>query len=286
MTNASQQPVSTGDYRRIADAIHWIDEHIDEQPTSGEMASAAGLSDAYFSRLFRRWAGIAPGRYLKHRTELTAARALATGASVLEAALTSGLSGPGRLHDLMVSVDAMSPGEYKSGGAGLTLRYGTGVTPFGHVFVLVSARGIVELSFVDAADVADVIAAARQRWPAADFEPLAETDTLLRQVFFGRQGEITLNPAGTNFQIKVWRALLGVPTGEATSYGAVATALGAPAGARAVGNAVGANNIAFLIPCHRVLRANGALGNYRWGAPRKRTMLAWEHCRQLASAAD
>ena len=286
MTNVSQQPLSTDDYRRIADAIHWIDEHIDEQPTSGEMASAAGLSDAYFSRLFRRWAGIAPGRYLKHRTELTAARALATGASVLDAALTSGLSGPGRLHDLMVSVDAMSPGEYKSGGAGLTLRYGTGVTPFGQAFVLVSARGIVELTFIDAADVGDGIAAARQRWSAANFEPLADTAALLRRVFFGGAGEITLNPVGTNFQIKVWRALLGVPAGEPTSYGAVATALGAPKGARAVGNAVGANNIAFLIPCHRVLRANGALGDYRWGAPRKRAILAWEHCRQLASAAD
>ncbi|MEL7538565.1 MAG: bifunctional helix-turn-helix domain-containing protein/methylated-DNA--[protein]-cysteine S-methyltransferase [Pseudomonadota bacterium] len=271
------------DYQRIAAAIRWIDTHASEQPSSADIAAAAGLSEAHFSRLFRRWAGIAPGRYLKHRTLLAARAALDRGATVLDAALDSGLSGPGRLHDLFVSIDALSPGEYKQGGAGLLLRFGEAKTPFGPVFLLRSARGIVELGFCGARSANAMLDDAAMRWHAAEFMPDETAQATVDQAFFGDQTGLVLNPVGTNFQLKVWQALLTIPPGAAFSYADVATLLGKPSASRAVGNAVGANPIAFLIPCHRVLRANGGLGGYRWGPERKSIMHAWEHCQALAT---
>ena len=282
MTTTNLARSGSDDYIRIAKAIRWIDEHAIEQPSSREIAAAAGLSEAHFSRMFRRWAGIAPGRYLKHRTQLAARAALDAGASVFDAALDSGLSGPSRLHDLFVTIDAMSPGEYKSAGAGLTLRWGIGATPFGQVFVVTSHRGIVELGFCD--DTRDAFAAARERWHQANFVELDTTQALIDQIFFGGGERIALNPAGTNFQLRVWRALLSIPAGSTACYGDIACNIDRPSAARAVGNAIGANPVAFLIPCHRVLRTSGALGGYRWGPLRKQTILAWEQCRSLARA--
>ena len=283
MNEPEQTFPGAGDYERIATAIAWIDRHAVDQPTSADIAAAAGLSEAHFARMFRRWAGIAPGRYLKHRTQLAAAAALERGASVFDAALDSGLSGPGRLHDLFVTIEAMSPGEYKSGGSGLTLQYGSATTPFGTAFVLTSPRGIVELGFTDATGAETAQHTARERWYGAEFVPLRRTADLLQRVFSRDSGPLPLNPAGTNFQIQVWRALLRVPPGETSYYGDVAADIGRPSAARAVGNAIGANPVAFLIPCHRVLRSGGALGGYRWGPERKQTMLAWEQCQALTT---
>ncbi|MEM8981679.1 MAG: bifunctional helix-turn-helix domain-containing protein/methylated-DNA--[protein]-cysteine S-methyltransferase [Pseudomonadota bacterium] len=283
-TTLSHARFSSADYERIATAIRWIDAHIEQQPETGQIAAAAGLSVAHFSRLFRRWAGISPGRYLKHRTLLQASHALDGGASVLEAALSSGLSGPSRLHDLFVSMEAMTPGEYKADAAGLDLAYDFAQSPFGDILVVRSDRGIVELQFVDSTGQQGALDALRARWPAARFTSNARAADDVVAALAGDRSTLQLCPRGTNFQLKVWRALLAIPEGATARYADVAASVGQPNAARAVGNAVGANPIAWLIPCHRVLRANGALGGYRWGPERKAVVLAWEQCQAVANS--
>ena len=264
-------------FRRIEKVIRHIDLHHADQPGLDELAEVAGLSVFHFSREFRRWAGLSPTRYLRTVALSVAKRELDERGSVLAAAWAAGLSGGGRLHDLFVNFEAVTPGEYKQGGAGMRLTHGLAQSPFGRIHAAVSPRGVVHLAFVDGSDAA-ALQDLKRRWPLAQFErDDAATAALARKIFSERSGRITLAPTGTNFQVKVWQALLELGARGPTSYSAIAAAIGQPAASRAVGQAVGANPVAWLIPCHRVLRRDGELGGYRWGVERKRAMLAWEH---------
>ena len=264
-------------YRRIEKVISHIDRHHERQPDLGELARVAGLSVFHFSREFRRWAGLSPTRYLRTLSLSAAKRELNERGSVLTAAWAAGLSGGGRLHDLFVQFDAVTPGEYKAGGAGMDLRYGFAASPFGRILAANSARGLAYLAFVDGSDER-ALAELTRRWPRARLErDDAAAAQVARQAFSGEGGRIRLAPVGTNFQVKVWQALLELGSRGPTSYGELAAAIGSPGASRAVGQAVGANPVAWLIPCHRVLRRDGELGGYHWGVERKRAMLAWEH---------
>jgi len=269
----------SANYRRIEKVISHIDRHHARQPGLDELARVAGLSVFHFSREFRRWAGLSPARYLRTISLSIAKRELDERGSVLAAAWAAGLSGGGRLHDLFVQFEAVTPGEYKEGGAGIRLRHGYAESPFGRVHAAISNRGLVHLAFVDGKEEA-AVGELRRRWPAAALDrDDAAVAALVRQVFVERSGKIVLAPGGTNFQVKVWQALLALGSRGPTSYSALAAAIGNPGASRAVGQAVGANPVAWLIPCHRVLRRDGSLGGYRWGVARKRAMLAWEHAR-------
>lgn len=268
-------------FRRIEKVIAHIDRHHEEQPGLEELARVAGLSVFHFSREFRRWAGLSPTRYLRTLTLDAAKRELDGRGSVLTAAWAAGLSGGGRLHDLFVQFEAVTPGEYKAGGAGLALTHGFADSPFGRVHAATSDRGLAWLAFVDGSE-ARAVAELERHFPRAR---LARSDSnasqIARRVFAERAGRIVLAPVGTNFQVKVWQALLELGSRGPTSYGELAAAIGSPGASRAVGQAVGANPVAWLIPCHRVLRRDGALGGYHWGVERKRAMLAWEHAAQM-----
>ncbi|HEY3450232.1 MAG TPA: methylated-DNA--[protein]-cysteine S-methyltransferase [Myxococcales bacterium] len=270
------------DYRRIEQAIRFLDEHRDGQPGLGEVAASAGLSESHFQRLFGRWAGISPKRYLQAATARRAKDLLEASRNVLDAAFGAGLSGPGRLHDLFVNVYAATPAQVRDGGAGLDVRYGFAPTPFGEALFGHTGRGLCALAFTE--DRAAALGELRERWPGAR---LTRDDTAARacgeRIFEAsrrsQKEPLTLHLVGTNFQLRVWEALLRVPFGAATSYEDLGERAGVPGSARAVGAAVGANAVGYVIPCHRVLRASGALGGYRWGVDRKRTILAWETAR-------
>lgn len=261
-------------YERVAKVIRLIESRPEDQPSLAELARAAGLSPSRFHRLFRRWAGVTPKAFLKFVTAERAKGLLRGSQDLLGASLELGLSGPGRLHDLFVTTQAVSPGEFKSGGAGLTLRWGFHETPFGTALFALSPRGLCHLAFVDGGRRA-ALADLRRRWPRAALTEDASGTRAVAREAFGR-GRVPVVLSGTPFQTRVWEALLRIPPGRAATYGQVARAVGRPRAVRAVGAAVGANPVAFLIPCHRVLREGGALGGYRWGIPRKRALLAWE----------
>ena len=268
------------DYARIAEAILYLDAHYQRQPSLDELAAHLHLSPYHLQRLFARWAGISPKRFIQFLTVEHAKHLLADSASLLDASLDSGLSGPGRLHDLFVSAEAVTPGEFKSGGLGLTIHYGRHASPFGACLLAVTERGICGLTFGDEGDDAG-LAALRVRWPAAHLvENPDATAPVLAQIF--PQGTalepkpVHLLLKGTNFQLKVWEALLRIPAGALTTYEEVAHAIGQPRAARAVGAAVGANALAYLIPCHRVIRKSGVVEGYRWGTVRKKAILGWE----------
>jgi AraC family transcriptional regulator of adaptative response/methylated-DNA-[protein]-cysteine methyltransferase len=270
----------TDDYHRIERAIRFLNEHAREQPNLDSVAAAAGLSAYHFQRLFRRWAGISPKRFVQFLTADHARALLARSHNMLDAAFASGLSGSGRLHDLMVNVYAATPGELRRGGDGLVVRYGFAPSPFGECLLAQTPRGICHLAFVDRgrrAALEDV----RERWPHARLvRAEAETGTLVRRLFAPAaprsRTPLALHLHGTNFQIRVWEALIRIPTGAAVSYEDLAQALKAPRATRAVASAVAANSVALLIPCHRVIRKHGAFGDYRWGTTRKQALLAWE----------
>ena len=271
------------DYARIEAAILYLEEHFRDQPGLGETAEAAGLSPHHFQRLFRRWAGISPKRFGQFLTLDYAKAQLEASASVLDTAYDAGLSGPSRLHDLFVTYEAMSPGAFKQGGDGVDIAYGVHPSPFGPCFVGQTERGICALGFADdhGSDASAVRAEFERRWPAARFhEDRAATEPVVAHTFDGRRaagsGPLRLAVCGTNFQLKVWEALLRIPPGRITSYHALAQTLGLPRSARAVGGAVAANPISYLIPCHRVIRRSGRISNYEWGPARKRVMLGWE----------
>jgi len=268
------------DFRRIARAIRFIDTHFREQPRLAEIAGSTGLSEFHFNRLFRRWAGVTPRQYLAFVTARAARGALGEDTSVLEAAYSVGLSGPGRLHDLLVTLDAVTPGELKTRGAGLEIRYGFSDTPFGSAMIASTARGVCHFGFEGRPQARAALAALAARWERARLTRSDEDAqrTALEIFGAGHGGDhtpIRLAVRGTNFQLKVWQALLEVGSDGPTTYRAVAQAAQVPGSERAVGNAVGANPVAWLIPCHNVLRADGSLGGYRWGEERKRAMLAW-----------
>jgi AraC family transcriptional regulator, regulatory protein of adaptative response / methylated-DNA-[protein]-cysteine methyltransferase len=264
---------------RIANAISYVADHYQEQPSLEEMAGAANLSPFHFQRVFKRWAGVTPKRFLQYVTLAHAKRLLVEDASVLDAALDTGLSGPSRLHDLFVTCEAMTPGEFKTLGYRLVIRWGLHDGPLGRVLLGVTDRGICWLSFV-AADEAAVIDEFQREWRGATLvRDQATTADCVRRGFElaerSRQ-PLPLLLRGTNFQIKVWEALLRIPFGQVVSYQAIADAVGQPRAARAVGAAVGRNNISWLIPCHRVILSTGLIHNYRWGAAQKRKLLTLE----------
>jgi AraC family transcriptional regulator of adaptative response/methylated-DNA-[protein]-cysteine methyltransferase len=272
-------------YRRIERVITHIDQHRERQPGLDELARVAGLSVFHFSREFRRWAGLSPARYLRTVALSAAKRELDDRGSVLTAAWAAGLSGGGRLHDLFVNFEAVTPGEYKAGGEGMRLSHGFATSPFGLIHAALSPRGLVHLAFVDGSE-SRAAAGLAGRWPRAALErDDAAVMSLARRIFVARRGRITLAPAGTNFQVRVWEALLELGARGPTSYSALAAAIGSPGASRAVGQAVGANPVAWLIPCHRVLRRDGELGGYRWGVERKRAMLAWEYAASVGARA-
>jgi AraC family transcriptional regulator of adaptative response/methylated-DNA-[protein]-cysteine methyltransferase len=267
------------DYRRIEDAIRYLESNAAARPDLEEVAGHAGLSKYHFQRLFRRWTGVSPKQFLQLLTVEHAKDLLRAGAPVLTTTWETGLSSPGRLHDLFVSVEAMTPGEYGSGGEELEIAWGVHDSPFGDALIGVTDRGICRLRFLDSGDDPEQDLAAE--WPGARLRQAPRrTAPLARQAFDASTRTVDtplpLLLRGTNFQVQVWRALLAIPAGSATTYGSLADALGHPRGARAVGTACGANRIAWLIPCHRVLRSSGALGGYAWRLERKRAMLAWE----------
>jgi AraC family transcriptional regulator, regulatory protein of adaptative response / methylated-DNA-[protein]-cysteine methyltransferase len=269
------------DYRRIAQAIAFMHLHHLSQPDLATVAQHIGLSEYHFQRLFTQWAGISPKRFWQYLTVEYAKSRIARSPSLLDLTLAIGLSSPGRLHDLFVGLEAMSPGEFKAGGAGLQIRYGIHDTPFGKALIATTARGVCNLHFLDTTDELSAERILRQSWSNADIicDPTATQplhDPIFNSSIATEQKPLTLLVKGTNFQIQVWRALLKVPFGEMTTYQTIAEAIDRPTASRAVGNAIGNNPIGYLIPCHRVIRASGALGGYRWGLERKTAILGWE----------
>jgi AraC family transcriptional regulator of adaptative response/methylated-DNA-[protein]-cysteine methyltransferase len=278
------------DYERIALVIRYLDQCHTEQPDLATLAQHVGLSQFHFHRLFSHWAAITPKDFLQCLTLAHAKELLRKGKSVLDAALISGLSGPGRLHDLCVTLEAASPGELKSGGEGWTIFAGFTDSPFGKCLVGESPRGICHLSFVESDEGEAEWAALQGSWPQARLHRDDSAASQLAGRVFERLARSPSRPAlrafvqGTAFQVRVWRALLQVPPGALVSYGRLAAALDQPHAARAVGTAVGQNPLAYLVPCHRVIRETGVVGDYRWGQVRKRAILAWENSPRFTAA--
>jgi AraC family transcriptional regulator of adaptative response/methylated-DNA-[protein]-cysteine methyltransferase len=270
------------DHRRVSDAISHLASRWRDPPSLTETAAFVGLGPHHFQRLFSRMTGVSPKRFTQALAADHAERMLADErASVLAAAVATGLSSPGRLHDLTMSVRAMTPGELRRGD-GLRIAWGVHETPFGACLVARTPRGVCELAFLEEGD--DPGAGLAARWPRATRTHEPElTAPVARRLSRAGEGPLGLHVRGTNFQIRVWRALLAIPPGRVSSYGEIAREIGRPSAARAVGRAVGSNPVSILIPCHRVLRAHGELGGYRWGLERKRALLAWE--RALAGGA-
>lgn len=270
------EPDAAALYARMEQAIHYLESHRHEQPDLEAVARRFDLSAGHFQRVFKRMAGISPKRFLQHTTLEEAKRLLRKQASILDVAYDVGLSGAGRLHDLFVQGAAVTPGTFKNGGEGLTVRYGVHPSPFGYAFLALTPHGICELELrTDAAEAYARVEPMRRRWPQAQLvEDAQATAAVVREVFGGKTHPLHLR--GTNFQLKVWQALLRIPEGALTDYSTVAMAVGAPRASRAVGSAVGDNPIHWLIPCHRVLRRDGGIGGYATGMARKQAMLAYE----------
>lgn len=281
----TEHKTSRTDYDVVEAAIKYLESQFADQPELADVARHVHLSEAHFQRVFRRWAGISPKRFLQFLTAEHARRLLTASASVLDASYAVGLSGGGRLHDLMINVHAATPGEIKSGGAGIQIVYGVHSSPFGDAFVAVTARGMCALAFISPGDPDLPLHELAKRWPNAEIiEDVDGTRPTALAAFGQSEAPLSLFLKGTNFQIRVWEALLRVPAGRAVTYEDIARDIGQPTAMRAVGAAVGQNPIAFLIPCHRVLRKSGAFGEYHWGAPRKKAILAWESASYFSSS--
>jgi AraC family transcriptional regulator of adaptative response/methylated-DNA-[protein]-cysteine methyltransferase len=294
-TSYTDSFVDSREFARMTRAIEFIEREYQRQPKLAEIARHVGLSEFHFNRLFRRWTGLTPKQYLAEVTSRAARPALHDEPSVLDAAHAVGLSGGGRLHDLTVTLEAMTPGELRARGAGVVIRHGVANTPFGSAFVAETPRGLCRLAFVDGKRVdgksvdgsrsdgrssAAELDELRESFPKAKFVRDEERAAELVEIIWGHKtATLPLAVCGTNFQVQVWRALLELEPGNSVTYSGLARQLGLSQGARAVGNAVGANPIAWIIPCHRVLRAGGGLGGYRWGVARKQMIRRWEERR-------
>jgi AraC family transcriptional regulator, regulatory protein of adaptative response / methylated-DNA-[protein]-cysteine methyltransferase len=277
------EPLShaAADYDIVRRAIAFVSEHWRAQPEIDVIAAAAGVSGSDLHHLFRRWAGITPKAFLQALTLEHARRLLRDSASVLDATFEVGLSGPGRLHDLFVTHEAMSPGEWKSGGAGLTMSYGFHPSPFGTALAMATQRGLAGLAFADPGEEQAALADMKSRWPKANVvEDRAGTAPLVRRIFdtglWRAERPLRVVLIGTDFEVRVWETLLRIPMGRAMTYSDVAAKIGATKAARAVGAAVGKNPLSFVVPCHRVLGKSGDITGYHWGLTRKRAMLGWE----------
>jgi len=272
-------------YRLMEQAIGYIESNVERQPELDEIAAAIGLSEFHFQRIFTRWTGISPKRFMQFLTKEHAKELLNKSENLLDTTHQIGLSSLGRLHDLFVSTEAVTPGEYRSGGAGLTIHYGIHLTPFGKCLIATTERGICNLGFVDASEgqaIDHLVASWNQARMIEDYQATAP---LVTRIFsaLAPGSPLKIHLRGTNFQIKVWEALLRIPTGALTTYEHIARQIGNPRALRAVGTAVGHNPIAYLIPCHRVIRKSGEFGNYLYGSARKKVILAKEFATASAS---
>jgi AraC family transcriptional regulator of adaptative response/methylated-DNA-[protein]-cysteine methyltransferase len=272
---------AAADYEVVRRAIAFISGHWQRQPEIESIADAAGVGTTDLHHIFRRWAGLTPKAFLQAVTLDHARRLLRDSASVLDASYAVGLSGPGRLHDLFVTHEAMSPGEWKAGGAGLTLTYGFHPSPFGIALVMTTPRGLAGLAFADPGEQPHALADMQRRWPRATYvEGTAVTAPFARRIFdptlWRPEQPLRVVLIGTDWEIRVWETLLKVPMGRATTYSSIAAKLGTAKAARAVGAAVGKNPISFVVPCHRVIGRSGDITGYHWGLTRKRAMLGWE----------
>ncbi len=270
------------DYVRIEKAIRFLQENFENHPGLKDIAKVAGVSEYHFQRIFQRWAGVSPKRFLQFLTK-EHARAVLKNSSVLDAAYAAGLSAPGRMHDLFVKYEAMSPGEYKHKGQGPKIEYGFHPSPLGDCFIALTDRGICGLSFVEKSSRKNMLAKFRKQWNKASLaQNQKRTQGYVRRIFtpwttgMKKFSPMKLLCQGTNFQIKVWEAILKIPPGKLATYATVAESIGHARSVRAVGHAIGENPIAYLIPCHRVIRSGGHLGGYRWGIVRKKAILAKE----------
>ena len=269
------------DWKRMGRAIRYLSEHYLEQPRLEDAAESVGLSPFHFQRLFTRYVGVSPKSFVGHLTLDHAKLELARGQSVLGAALDAGLSGPSRLHDLSLKIEAMTPGDYARGGEGVVIEYGFVDCPFGVALVMATAKGVCGLAFGDENEEEAMMDDMRARWPRSTYrENRSRAEKIVKQIFETEGGDLPLHLIGTPWQIKVWQALLEIPTGKVTTYRSIAEKVHSAKASRAVGTAVGRNPISWLIPCHRVLGSDGALHGYHWGLTRKRSMLALEAARQ------
>ena len=269
-------------YQRIAEAIGFISEHFKSQPELEVIAEKINLSPFHFQKLFTDWAGVSPKKFLQYITIEHAKKLLQEkGATLFETALESGLSGTGRLHDLFIKIEGMTPGDYKNGGAALSINYSFAESPFGDIVVASTQKGICHLAFAD--DQQAALTTLRLKFPNASWQQ--KVDQLQQQALFifshdwTNAGEVKLHLKGTPFQVKVWETLLKIPMGRLTTYGSIARQVNLPNASRAVGTAVGDNPVAFLIPCHRVIQSTGVIGGYHWGAVRKTAIIGWEATR-------
>ena len=272
------------DYNRIEKAINFIERNFKSQPSLDEIAASACLSKYHFQRFFRRWAGISPTQFMHYLVLDYAREKLAEADNILSASLEGGLSGPGRLHDLFVAFDAMTPGEFKRLGEGMKIQFGIHPTPFGRCLIAVTPRGICHLGFVDRDREATALHELSKKWPHAVMrENKVETGRYVKRIFApGKTSEsepFHILLRGTNFQVNVWRALLSIPPGHMVCYEDIAAFIGKPKAVRAAAGAIAANPVAYLIPCHRVIAKSGKIHNYRWGTTRKKAILGWEAAR-------
>ena len=265
----------------VKQAINWLAENRMRQPNLDELSQFTGYSQHHLQRTFQEWAGVSPKQFLKFLTREDAIRRLEQGHSVLDTALETGLSSPGRLHDLLVSTDGLSPGELKRHCVGLTIDYGAGYTPFGLALLAWNQRGINFLGFCEDSGMEHAMTSLRQQWPGADFRHSPEdAETILNRIFnFHDRVPIRVWLRGSPFQVKVWRALLSVPEGAHATYGQIAAFIGKQGASRSVGSAIGKNPVSWIIPCHRVIKQLGELGNYRWGSSIKSAMIGYEAAR-------
>ncbi len=282
MTDAKEiSPQWSRDYAVVEKAIRFIEENYGARPSLARIAESVNLSEFHFQRLFSRWVGISPKRFLQYLTKEYAKKLLDESRNILDATYDAGLSSPGRLHDLFIQCEAVTPGEYKSKGQGLDIVYGVSPSPFGDCMIARTPRGICALKFVRGHSMEELEGFLRSQWPRAS---LKKDDTVIKRLaglvfpFDGRPASAPLHlyVRGTNFQIKVWEALSKIPLGSTVTYGDIARHIGLPKAARAVGTAIGKNPIPFLIPCHRVIRKMGEFGNYGEGPDRKKALIGWE----------
>jgi AraC family transcriptional regulator of adaptative response/methylated-DNA-[protein]-cysteine methyltransferase len=291
MMRAEKYAQLSRDYKTVEQAIRYLEIHRLQQPSLGELANNLHLSEYHLQRLFSRWAGISPKRFLHFLTKEHAKQLLNQSRDLMSTSHSIGLSGPGRLHDMFINYEAMTPGEYKGRGDGICIRYCVHATPFGECLVGVTRRGICYLGFVEDGDQAAALLSLSSSWPAAELhEDQARTGRVVDEML-----ALFRNPApsplrillrGTNFQIKVWEALLRIPAGTVVAYQDVALQIGTPGSARAVGRAISNNRIPVLIPCHRVIQKDGEYGNYRFGTARKKALLGWEMAQADRARAD
>jgi AraC family transcriptional regulator of adaptative response/methylated-DNA-[protein]-cysteine methyltransferase len=267
-------------YNRIAEAIAYIRMNFRQQPTLDEVAEKVNISPYHFQRLFTDWAGVSPKKFLQY-ISVEHAKQVLKQASLSDAAYETGLSGTGRLHDLFINIEGMTPGEFKNGGENLTINYSFAESPFGTILVASTYKGICYMTFAD--EEITALADVKQRFPLATFKQMTDLIQQNALYFFTHEwtkpDQVKLHLKGTEFQLKVWEALLKIPMGQLSTYGNIAHTMKSPKASRAVGTAIGSNPVAFLIPCHRVIQSGGNIGGYMWGSTRKAAIIGWEAAR-------